>query len=125
MLKWRLKCAGITFRIKSPTNAFWDFNESDFNDDTDLVDATFVDDEAIALIASSPAALQTAITILLEIISFTFADFILQLIGTLAKLSACVCSVAVMLLKYVSLIAAPMAPSKFLCLSPLHTTALV
>ena len=67
LLRWRLLQLNIVFRLQSPDGAFWNTFPDVSNTSCDLVDATFVDDEAITLLASSPTAQKHAIEILLEI----------------------------------------------------------
>ena len=55
---------------------FFDYsNDHSDTDSHDIVDATFVDDEAIVLMANSPRALRVAIDVLLHVISITFQLF--------------------------------------------------
>ena len=72
LLAHRLKQAGITLRVSAPDGAFWSAADADPASDQHIVDVTFVDDEAIILIASSPAALDLAMWTMLDILLVTF-----------------------------------------------------
>eukprot|EP00973_Karenia_brevis_P002825 383944-Karenia_brevis.AAC.1 len=74
MLAWELKKAGIVFRVKVAVGPFWQAPEnSSYGEDADVVDATFVDDECIVLLACRADLLDKAIDALLVILFRVFS----------------------------------------------------
>ena len=69
----RLLEANIILKVRSCNGPFWhpDLTGSDHVDDN-VIDAAFVDDEAVVLIARTPRLLQRAIKILLDVLPETF-----------------------------------------------------
>ena len=79
VLHARLRAAGIVFRVQCEAGAFWQSSSSEtrfqwhcpdgggIDGFVDTLDATFVDDEAIILVASAPKVLHDSIQILLNI----------------------------------------------------------
>eukprot|EP00973_Karenia_brevis_P002570 352199-Karenia_brevis.AAC.1 len=60
MLAWEMRKAGVSLRLPTPGQAFW-ADPCDMNPNhTEVLDAAFVDDEAIAITAESPMALDAA-----------------------------------------------------------------
>jgi len=76
ILHFRLKSHGILLRVKVPNEPFWKEQSAPRPDDNmqDVVDATFVDDECIILIASSPRTMEKAIDILLDTVIEVFGQ---------------------------------------------------
>jgi hypothetical protein len=65
--------AGICIRLKHPSQMFW-MGADPLDESVHLIDVTFVDDEAVILMASSAGQLNTAISALLKLITVTFAN---------------------------------------------------
>ena len=78
VLRWRLAQAGLTLRVHVPHDAFWAPSAPD-EECTDAVDVTFVDDECVVLVASSPSKLRAAVDILLDTILSVFGASHLQI----------------------------------------------
>ena len=77
VLHARLRAASITLRLRRYDAPFWSQDaaaDSEYVEE-DIIDAAFVDDEAIILTASSPKALMKAVRILLDILPDTFQRF--------------------------------------------------
>ena len=76
-----LSDAGIAFVAKKPARApFWCFDEAKHaSSSREVVEATFVDDTSIALVASSPSALVTAIRALMRILVTAHSHFALRI----------------------------------------------
>ena len=73
MLHWRLAQQGITLRLKLPkSGAFWGCCSDEDADQKDIIDATFVDDECIVILGTTPRVLVRAIDSLLEITTTVF-----------------------------------------------------
>ena len=80
MLAWELRRADIVFRVRVPDGAFWQRSDEDVDaSDDNVVDAAFVDDEAIVLMAKSPALLDRAIDITLKAVFRIFSLLHLQI----------------------------------------------
>ena len=63
MMRERLREAGVTLRVRVPTGAFWQAAPADAMSECEhVIDATFVDDEAIVLVAESPGTLDRHIS---------------------------------------------------------------
>jgi hypothetical protein len=79
MCKELLKSEGIVLTVKA-SSSFWatDHNESGPGYH-DILDATFVDDQCVILVASSPECLDRAIKILLRVIVNVFSVFALDI----------------------------------------------
>ena len=76
----RLADANIVLRLKYSKGPFWASQFSHQNPcEQSVIDATFIDDEAIALVSASPRAFRDAIKILVEILPDTFRKFRLQI----------------------------------------------
>ena len=77
----KLSKASIVLIIKSADNKpFWsDVPSSQRTDEHEVVEATFVDDEALVLVASSPKSLDKAINCLLEAVTEVFERFLLKM----------------------------------------------
>ena len=75
-LGWELSQAGIDLKLPVPTTPFWaPAAASEYDSDpTPVVDATFVDDECFVLLASTGAALDTAIDVLLSNLFHIFSN---------------------------------------------------
>ena len=78
VLRWRLAQASLMLCVHVPHDAFWAPSAPD-EECTDAVDVTFVDDECVALVASSPSKLRAAIDILLNTIFSVFGACHLQI----------------------------------------------
>ena len=72
ILHWRLKKHGVILRLKTPQGVFWSKPGDETAERTDIVDATFVDDECIVLLAHSPKRLSLAIDITMETLITVF-----------------------------------------------------
>eukprot|EP00973_Karenia_brevis_P001721 234277-Karenia_brevis.AAC.1 len=83
-----MKSASICLRLQKPSGAFW-LGVSPECDSTDIIDVTFVDDEAVVLMASSAAKLDKAISILLQLLSITFADLDFKINWDKGKTECC------------------------------------
>ncbi|CAK0880854.1 unnamed protein product [Prorocentrum cordatum] len=71
MLHEEMRRKGITLRVRSGGKAFWGTTEDDGEEaatEEEIIDATFVDDECIVLVAASPQLLDRAIQTLLEVL---------------------------------------------------------
>lgn len=81
IVRERLRNAKIVLVVKSKTDMpFWAHCPEQYKtQDHEVVEATFVDDEALALVASSPKALDKAIGMLLEIVTEVFEQFLLKI----------------------------------------------
>ena len=68
---------GIAFKAKLPKHApFWCFDEHlHAYDEQETIEATFVDDTAIALVASSPKTMIKSVNTLLRVIISTYTRF--------------------------------------------------
>ena len=67
MLTRHLRNAGIAFSVKIPDGAFWRAQDDCAGDGHEhVVDSTFVDDEAIVLLAKTPEKLDETIHVTLE-----------------------------------------------------------
>ena len=79
MCRELLKSEGIVLTVKA-SSSFWatDHNESGPGHH-DILDATFVDDQCVILVASSPECLDRAIKILLRVIVNVFSVFALDI----------------------------------------------
>ena len=80
-VRQKLSESGIVFVAKFPDTApFWAFDSAAHSfTESEVIEATFVDDSSIALVSSSPRALLTAVTVLLDVITATFARFALRI----------------------------------------------
>lgn len=77
VVQQRLIEADVVLRLQRQDGPFWHQKAGD-NDATEenIIDATFVDDEALVLIAQSPTVSVRAINVLLSILTFTtFNEF--------------------------------------------------
>ena len=74
MLAFGLKQHEITLVVQVPTAAFWSAPVPCNTECTDVIHATFVDDECCVLMAESPLALDKAIAVLLEVLVPTFSN---------------------------------------------------
>jgi hypothetical protein len=80
LLHWRLAELGIRLRVRSADSSFWmKPSQDDAPRWTHILDVTFVDDEMIALVASSPETLDRTIDTVLEVLLCTFGDMHLEL----------------------------------------------
>ena len=80
LLKSRLSAAGITFKIKIPGGAFWDVRgNTDDLEEVEALDAAFVDDECLVVLARSPVEMDRAITIVLDTIQTIFRATAMQM----------------------------------------------
>ena len=78
MLHWELEKANIVLRIQVPGEAFWQTADPDNEDCDNVVDAAFVDDECVVLVARTAATLDTAINSLLIVLVDIFSVLHLQ-----------------------------------------------
>ena len=73
MMHWRLAQEKITLKLAVPKNgAFFSSYGTPDQEYTDVVDATFVDDECIAIVGTTPRVLERAIDVLLDIVTTIF-----------------------------------------------------
>ena len=75
LLEWRLAKLGVCLVVQVPEGAFWQPLEQEGAHESEVVvHATFVDDECLCLVASTPAALDRAIELLLDTVFSIFDD---------------------------------------------------
>ena len=74
----RLAGEGIALRMVVPSGPFW-HPESGADDMEDILDAAFVDDEAMAFIAASPRLLDRAMSVLLQTVTSVFQALHLEI----------------------------------------------
>ena len=83
VLQARLRESGMVMNIKFTTGAFWQSSQPDASSsdssDAEVLDAIFIDNTIILLVASSPQKLKIAITALLAILLSTFSKFKLSI----------------------------------------------
>ena len=80
VLHARLLESNIVLRVRSCTSPFWHSSKGENSGvEENIIAATFVDDQAIVLMASSPRILQRAIKVLLDILPDTFRRFRLDI----------------------------------------------
>ena len=75
LLQWKLKKAGITLRVSSKCEAFWSDDPDaggDGSDEHDVIDVTFVDDECVLLMASTPSKMADAAECMIKILGEIF-----------------------------------------------------
>jgi len=72
MLHAEFRKNGLCLRLQVPNAAFWADGASDETVRTDVIDATFVDDECIVLMARTPALLDKSIEIVLGCLTKIF-----------------------------------------------------
>ena len=73
MMHWRLSKDGITLRLSVRVDgAFFGASSATGPAHTDVIDATFVDDECFAIVGTTPRVLERAIDLLLEIVTTIF-----------------------------------------------------
>ena len=83
--------AKVSFRVRVPDGAFWAEACENNTDTEDVVDAAFVDDECLVLLASSPRALDLAIEVLLRTLVVTFRKLHLAINWKPGKTEALLC----------------------------------
>ena len=73
MLHWRLAQENIVLKVTVPDQGtFFCSREPSEQETTDVVDATFVDDECIAIVGTTPRVLERAIDVLLDTVTTIF-----------------------------------------------------
>ena len=90
-LSWELSRARIAFRVAVPTGAFWDPPDPENGDFECVVDAAFVDDECLVLMASSPAQLNCAIDVLFKVLLLSFSNVYFEINWKPGKTEALLC----------------------------------
>ena len=71
----KVLCDGMVLRVKMPSDALWcgDGEPASFDDDgVPIIDVAFVDDECVMVAAASPALLDEAINVVLEVVTRIF-----------------------------------------------------
>ncbi|CAK0829298.1 unnamed protein product, partial [Prorocentrum cordatum] len=78
-LRWELQEAGIVFRLRVPAGAFWAEPDENNHDTEPVIDAAFVDDEAVGLLSTSAGALNSAIEAFLRMLTSVFSKLYLDI----------------------------------------------
>ena len=89
-IHWRLRKEGVILRVQSPPGACWCPAQEDEAKSTEVIDVTFVDDEAMMLVARSVGTMLKYIDILLDTVTSVFRRCHLELNWGPGK-SECAC----------------------------------
>ena len=88
MIAWGARRAGITLELPLPDGPFWASPRADTTETESLLDAAFIDDEALAIMARTPQILDDHIDQLLNIIFDVFEKLHLKLNASAGKTEA-------------------------------------